>query len=263
MTGVVEAARRRLDLAPIAAIAFGRCAAAAAMLLRMSAKLPLRLELDARGDGPLARVLAEVGVEGDIRGLVSGAQVAGLDGPQDLRVGPVLGKGVLQVRRYGMHGSSYESQVELVTSEIGGDVAHYLSQSEQRRSAVLVGVLVRPEGIEAAGGLIVEALPEAEKETVHLVEKEIAALSSVSRLVADYGIDGMVGQVLGELDPERIETQEVRYSCRCDRARITSKLCVLTREELEELTEADGTLEAECAFCGEVYRLRLEELLPS
>ena len=41
---------------------------------------------------------------------------------------------------------------------IARNVAHYLDTSEQVRSAVLLGAQARPEGIRAAGGLIVQAM---------------------------------------------------------------------------------------------------------
>src|SRR3954452_22198515 len=57
VTDVVEEARERLDLSPVASAALGRCLAGAALLLRLSTKTPTRLVLEIRGDGPLGRVI--------------------------------------------------------------------------------------------------------------------------------------------------------------------------------------------------------------
>src|SRR5688572_18513595 len=166
ITGPLEFIRQRRDLSPVAAAALGRSLAGAAMLLRLSTKTPQRLVLEIRGDGPLRKVMAEADPEGNLRGLVSDPQV---DVPPyadgKLAVGTAIGSGILQVLRE-YPGGRYHSQVELVSGEIGADLAHYLLQSEQTSSAVLVGVLTRPGGVAAAGGLIVETLPGAAPEAV-------------------------------------------------------------------------------------------------
>src|SRR5436309_14242633 len=70
VTDIVEEARGRLDLSPVAAAALGRSLAGAALLLRLAAKTPTRLVLEIRGDGPLGRVIADADQEGNLRGMV-------------------------------------------------------------------------------------------------------------------------------------------------------------------------------------------------
>src|SRR4051812_20393262 len=184
VTEVVEEARGRLDLSPVAAAALGRCLAGAALLLRLATKTPTRLVLEIRGDGPLGRVIAEADQEGNLRGMVGDPHVDVPPTPAGkLAVGRAVGKGMLRVLREHEGGGSYHSQVELVSGEIGEDVAHYLKQSEQSRSAVLLGVLAKPFGVAAAGGMIVEVLPGAPEETIARLEQNIAGIPGVSHLV--------------------------------------------------------------------------------
>lgn len=260
ITAVVEEARLRLDLSPLSTVAFGRCAAAAVMLHRLALKTPARLDIDVRGDGPVGRVLVEVRDDGGLRGLVSQNHAVGERGPQDLRVGPGIGRGLLRIRREDRSGRRYESQVQLVTGEIGVDVAHYLEQSEQRQSAVMLGVLASPDGVQAAGGLLVEAMPDAERQLVTRLERSIDEFGSVSRVLDRDGLEGSVRRLLGDLDAERIERREVRYQCQCRRQGLADSLAVLDRQQLVELISERGTIDAECAYCGQVYRFSLEEL---
>jgi molecular chaperone Hsp33 len=260
ITAVVEEARLRLDLSPLSTVAFGRCAAAAVMLHRLALKTPARLDIDVRGDGPLGRILVEVRDDGGLRGLVSQIHAIGAQGPQDLRVGPAIGRGLLRVRREERSGRRYESQVALVTGEIGVDVAHYLEQSEQRQSAVMVGVLAGPEGVQAAGGLLIEALPDAEPDLVRRLERSIGGFGSVSRALDRDGLDGSVSRLLGGLTTERVERRGVRYECQCRRDGLAESLGVLGRQQLVELVSANGTIDAECAYCGHVYHFELDEL---
>jgi molecular chaperone Hsp33 len=230
------------------------------MLHRLSLKTPARLDVDVRGDGPVGRVLVEVRDDGSLRGLVSRIHAEGVDGPRDLRVGPGIGRGMLRVRREDDHGRRYESQVELVTGEIGVDIAHYLEQSEQRQAAVMLGVLASRDGVQAAGGLLVEALPEAEDPLVDRLERSIAAFGSVSRAFEDGGLEGAVARLLEGFRAERIERRVVRYRCQCLREGLAESLAVLDRQQLVELISERGTIDAECAYCGQVYRFSLEEL---
>jgi molecular chaperone Hsp33 len=215
ITLVLEEARRRLDLSPIAAVALGRSLSAAALIQRISLKMPARVVLEVVGDGPMGKVVAEVDSKGHLRGLVGNPQ---LETPEDgrMRIAPLLGSGFLRVTREEKR-SRYSSQVELVSGELGDDITHYLEQSEQIRSAVLLGVLPRPIGIGAAGGLIVEALPGTEDEVIDQLEENIRTLEGVSSCMDRGGIPALVKAVLQGFDREIVERQPLEYRCRCNR----------------------------------------------
>src|ERR1700730_6710535 len=214
VTDIVREVTDRLDLSPVAAAALGRTVAGAAMLLRLATKTPSRLVLDIRGDGPLGQMLVEIDKSGNIRGTVGNPRVVVPDLPNGkLAVGAAVGAGQLRVLREFGEGGSYHSQVQLVTGEIGDDLAHYLSQSEQSRSAVLVGVLGRKTGVAAAGGLIVEMLPGGAEQTVAQLERNLAGMAGVSWLLDEGGMERVLATVLAGLGPEVKETQPLRYRC--------------------------------------------------
>jgi molecular chaperone Hsp33 len=159
-------------------------------------------------------------------------------------------------------GASYQSQVQLVTGEIGSDLAHYLEQSEQTQSAVLVGVLEKPDGVAAAGGMIVEVLPGAAEHAIAALEANIRGLDGVSRRIESGGLAGLANALLAGLDPEVRETRPLRYRCRCSRERLRQHLILLSADDREHLRHEDGATEAECVFCGEIYRFSAGELRP-
>lgn len=69
----------------------------------------------------------------------------------ELDVGRAIGrKGFLYVVRDVGYAYPDKSTVELVSGEVGGDVAHYLLTSEETPSALLVGVFVGAKGVTAA-----------------------------------------------------------------------------------------------------------------
>jgi len=263
LTDVVQEARDRRDLGPVSTAALGRCMAGAALLLRLATKTPSRLAVEVRGDGPILRVLAEADKEGNLRGLVGEPRVDVPHLPNTkLAVGHAVGKGYLRILREYEGRRGYHSQVELVTGEIGDDLAHYLEQSEQIRSAVLLGVLGKPQGVAAAGGMIVEVLPDASEQAIARLEENVAGIRGVSELLETGGIPHVVETVLAGLDRELKETAPLRYRCRCSREKLLHHLVLLTDDDRDYLRREDGTIDADCVFCGEHYVYTPEELVP-
>lgn len=254
----VETLRVRRDLSPLAAVSIGQLLAGAVLIHRLVAKGGLRLSLEVRGDGPLGRLLAEVDEEGRLRGSVDEVHAESEDGRLGIAAG--IGRGTLRVVRRTVKGT-YESQVELVPAGIGETLTHFLEQSEQIRAAVLLGVLARPTGIAAAGGLVVEALPGADADVLRGVEERIAARSGVSRLLEQGGREALLDDVLGELDREVLEHSTVIYACTCSRESLLERLRELPVEDLEYL-EQQGVAETdvECTYCGSHYIFAAEEL---
>lgn len=264
LTEVVRDVRDRRDMGPVATAALGRCLGGAALLLRLAAKAPTRLSVEVRGDGPILRIFAEADQEGNLRGMVGDARV---DVPHwdnnKLAVGRAVGKGHLWVRRELAGGGSYQSQVELVNGEIGEDLAHYLQQSEQSRSAVLLGVLGKPTGVVAAGGMIVEVLPGAPETLVDALEQNITGIRGISELFDIGGLPLVLDTVLAGMDREVKETTAIRYRCRCSRERLLQHLVLLPADDRDYLRREDGTIDADCVFCGSHYVFTPEELLQS
>lgn len=268
LTPVVEEARERHDLSPIAAVALGRAMAGATLLLRLSVRASRRLTLTVSGDGPIGRIVAEVDSEGNLRGMVGEPQVeieetAEAPVAPGLRIAAAVGRGLLRVRRELVDGSSYESQVVLESGEIGLDLAHFLEQSEQTQSVVLVGVLEGPEGVRAAGGMIVEVMPGAEERAVEQLERNLAVLGGVSRILGETGLEGLRAAVLAGLDPQPIDRREVRFRCPCSREGLLASLVGLPTDDLDAIRDEEGRVEAQCSYCGAHYLYQRGDLTAS
>jgi molecular chaperone Hsp33 len=276
LTEVVESLRQRRDLSPVAAVTLGQLMAGAVLLWRLQLKTPRRLRLEVKGDGPLGRVIAEVDWDGSVRGMVDVPQGT-TEVETEIDVSRALGKGILQVSRE-LESGHHESQVPL---QEGVGVSHqlsfYLEQSEQTASAVLLGVLVQPQGVTAAGGFLVEALPGADEDLVASLETHLASLGSVSRVLAAEGLNGLVGKALGEMERELLEERILLLSCSCDPERYLAHLRALPAEDLDYILTDQATEDAglgtrsqglgepalvvvDCAFCGERYSFSPEDL---
>jgi molecular chaperone Hsp33 len=253
---LLEEVRDRLDLSPTSATVLGRALAGAALLQRFSTGGADRIVLEVVGSGPIRRVVAEADQAGRLRGMVEDPRAATrVDGAGELAVGAELGTGTLRVLRL-REDRSHLSQVSLAGADVGEGLAHYLLQSEQTRSAVMVGALARQQGITAAGGLMVEALPGIPEPLLTEIEGQVGSRKSFSRDLEAGGLDGVLDRLL-PFDREDLEEVDLVYECCCSRDRI--------RRYLEQLkpdvdVPQDGPIDVDCGFCGERYRFSQDEL---
>jgi len=252
----VEEARRRCDLSPLAAVALGRALVSASLLLRFSTKKAGRLSVEVAGDGALGKVVAEATSRGFVRGLVGNPCLPSLSA--------AVGKGVYKVTQSAEDGSGrYESQVRLVSGELGKDLVHYLEQSQQIRSAALLGVLPRPEGVVQAGGVLIEAFPGVAEETLRVLEANLAAVGGeVSAGLEAGGLEGLLSGCLEGFDRRELERHELTYGCGQGREDIRSKLLHLKDEELDEVVDSEGLFTADCAYCARRFTFSRDELVP-
>ena len=259
-TSLTEEARQRHNLSYVATAALGRTMTAGLLLASSMKKEGSRVNLRIEGNGPLGIILVDAGLDGTVRGYVQNPHVELPPNEQGkLDVGGAVGRdGFLYAIRDVGYGYPYSSTVELISGEIGDDVANYLVTSEQTPSALLLGVFVGADGVTAAGGLLLQVLPKAARDEslVELLESRIAHLSGFTPLMrAGKSLNDIMEELLGDLDLVIFpETQMVRFDCRCSFDRVLGALKLLGEAELQDMIEKDEGAEATCQFCGEVYK---------
>ncbi|HIK44920.1 MAG TPA: Hsp33 family molecular chaperone HslO [Leptolyngbyaceae cyanobacterium M65_K2018_010] len=265
-TRLTEVARQRHQLSYVATAALGRTMAAG-LLLASSMKRPQsRVNIRVRGDGPLGGILIDAGLDGTVRGYVDNPTV---ELPPNrvgkLDVGAAVGRqGYVYVVRDVGYGYPYSSTVELVSGEIGEDLTHYLATSEQTPSALVLGVFMGSQGVEAAGGLLLQILPRAaeDEEMVTTLENRLSALTVFTPMLrANKTLPQIFEDLVGDMGLEILpETQLVRFHCPCSFDRMLGALKMLGEEELQDMIEKDHGAEATCHFCNQVYHTDSDQL---
>ena len=260
-TGVVEEARARHQTAPTATAALGRTMTAG-LLIGSMMKEDEQLSIQFMGNGPLKGLVTDANAQGEVRGFVyqHRAHLPIKNGKLD--VGGVVGRGTMAVvRRQQFDKEPYRSVLPIVSGEIGQDIANYLLTSEQVPSAVSLGVFVQPdEAVSAAGGFIIQAMPDADDATLTRIEKAVSQAKPVSDMVrAGLTPWDILSQVLEDFAPTQLDEMPVRFSCRCSRERVQGIIVALGSEEVEELLEKEGRISAACEFCAEQYAFEPEE----
>lgn len=263
-TSVVQEMQVLHNSMPLATVGVGRTMIAS---LLMAAQLKENQEVGVylRGNGPLISIYAEATFEGGVRGYCPNPHYQAPNIEDALKVGKALGFGTLTVSRHQpFQRQPFQGMVDLVTGEVGDDVAHYLVQSQQIRSLVSLGVYLDPYGrVKAAGGFLLEVMPGVEDEVVKKVEDNHAKQTqSVSALLlAGATPRDLVSPLLEGLPFTEIpHPHEVRYFCPCNSQRVQGALSILGIEELEEMIQKEEAAEIICQICGRNYQVQVEDL---
>ncbi len=265
-TRLTEEARQRHKLSYVATAALGRAMSSGLLLASSMKREDSRVNIRIKGDGPLGGLLVDAGLDGTVRGYVTNPSVElPPNAVGKLDVGGAVGhNGYLYVVRDVGYGYPYSSTVELVSGEVGEDVAHYLVTSEQTPSALLVGVFVGSEGVTASGGILLQVMPKAARDEalVQTLDSRVSQLSGFTPLLRQgKAIPEIFQDLLGDMGLTIFpEVQMVRFNCRCSFNRVLGALKLLGVDELQDMIEKDDGAEATCDFCGEVYRANCDQL---
>ncbi len=264
-TDVVEELRRLHECSPTATAAMGRAATITAMLGMDLKSEGESITLQIRGDGPGSPVIAVCDRPGTVR-CSSGNPSADVASRPDghLDVGAWIGRdGQLAVIKGYELKDPFVGITELCSGEIAEDVAHYFYYSEQTPTVVMLGVLVeRDRSCAASGGLLIQALPDADDADLQKMQEAVDQLPPVSELIQrGENPASILTHFFSAFAPRILDETEVRYECSCSREKMERVLASLPGKDVVEMAEEDGGAEIVCQFCNKKYPFSAEELM--
>lgn len=261
-TALVNEANKNVAAYPTAAAAIGRTLTATVM---MGSMLKGRETVTVRinGGGPIGFIVADANAFGEVRGYASNPHVHFQYDSGKLNVGMAVGTAgdIYVTKDLGLK-DYFTGQVPLQTGEIGDDFTYYFAQSEQIPSAVGLGVLVNPENeVVAAGGFIVQVLPNASEQTLTTIEQSLSSIKPVSDMI-EKGMtpEDMIAEIVGQNNVKVLETMPLSFKCHCNKDKFVQGLAALGNAELDEMIKEDNGAEAICHFCMQKYQFSAQEL---
>lgn len=262
-TGTVAEAQRRHQTWPTASAALGRAMTGGLMLgamLKGDNKVTLKIE----GGGPIGAILVDSDAAGRVRGYVSNPQTqidSSIKGKLNVK-GAVGTEGMLSiVKDLGMK-ENFTGQSPIVSGEIAEDLTYYFAVSEQVPSSVGLGVLVDTDNsILAAGGFIVQLMPNTDEETIAKLEQQLGSIEPVSTMIQrGLSPEEILEEVLGKGNVRILDKMPVTFDCNCSKERFAEGILGLGEGEIRDMIEEQGMAEAQCHFCLETYHYSKEEL---
>ena len=150
----------------------------------------------------------------------------------------------------------------LISGEIAEDFAEYFAKSEQKNTAVALGVLVDKNGVKSAGGYIITPMPDATDEEISKIEQSIFKAGAISKMLdKNMTLLEIAKAVTGDENVQLIEENITPvYECDCSKEHMEDGLATLDKDVLKEMIEEDGKAELVCHFCNKKYEFSKEEL---
>ena len=229
--------------------------------------------LQLKGDGAIRMLVADVTSRGEVRayaGFDSAAvkKLAKRKKDQSNSFYHLLGKGYMAFTVDPGNGidNRYQGIVELKGESIVDAVQHYLTQSEQIKTAFRL--CVHPQdGHWRTGAIMIQQMPD---EGGKNVETSIEDWTRAAMFLDTCTEGEMLSPVLSTADVlYRLFNEEgvrvytpihIRFKCRCTRERVVDILRTIPRSELDEICAKDGKVSITCEFCSEKYDFSPDQL---
>ena len=262
-TETVREAQERHATWPSSTVALGRTLIAA-QILAANEKGDAKITVKVLGDGKMGGIVAVARPDGQVKGYVHNKELDYRKASTDeAYVGELVGNGFFVVTKDLGLRTPYTGQVDLITGEIGEDLAWYFVESEQTPSSVGLNVLLdfQKDTVKSAGGFMLQALPGAMDEEIAEIEANIKAMPAISTILAEENplkvlLDGIYGQMAYKI----LDESGLSYECDCSKTRFREGLAALGAKELNAMIEEDHDCQVVCQFCERKYEFSESEL---
>lgn len=263
-TNLVEKARKIHDLSPLATASFGRMLTITSIMGTEMKHQKDKLTVQIKGNGPIEMMVATTNYFPQVKGYVINPQVdLPLNEFGKLDVGGAVGQdGYINVIKDIGLKKPYIGISPLISGEIADDFANYFVHSEQRNSAVALGVLVDKNGVKSAGGYLINPMPDAKEEEIAKVEQAIFQAGAMSKMLdQQLSLQQIAQKITGDENVEMIEEDITPvYLCDCSKEHFERALATIGKGELQNLIQTDGQAELVCHFCNKKYHFSKEDL---
>ncbi len=184
----------------------------------------------------------------------------------------LFGKGYLAITfDQATSGERYQGIVPLEGASLAQAAETYFAQSEQIPSLIRIAVGHDAQGT-VAGGLMLQHLAEGEdgRERLHtrLDHPEWEAVAILGATISHHELERrelpletIVWRLFNEEAVRLFGGPSLTRGCRCEVAHIRSVLSRFPAEEQLAMTEPDGTIAVDCAFCSTIFRIHAKDLV--
>jgi len=227
-----------------------------AVLVRETMAPDNRLQAILQGDNPRARMIADTHPDGATRGLI---QL-----PAEVNEMPIGEQGLLQVARTLHNGALHQGVVRVPSSSnsVSSAFMAYMQDSEQTVTMMAVGCHVSNGEVVAAGGYMVQLLPEVEEGPLAVMTERLKDFVDIVPLLARgrASPEELLRETLYGMAYTKVGDREVSFGCRCSPERLVQSLASLPRADIESLMEGGKPLEIECDYCRTRYDFTQQQL---
>lgn len=230
---------------------------AAAAILGETLKFDGLLTLQARGNGAIPLIMAEIDNLGHVRGIVKqGDQQI----PSAGTLPEVIGNGVLVLTIDPKNGERYQGIVPLEKATLSECLSDYFERSEQ-----LSTKLVLFSNTHMCSGVLLQALPmQLQKDEDVRHESWSTAIQFLNTLSAQESFEldhnTVLHRLFNEMQCKIFGGKTIQFHCHCSRKRSAVAVNSLGLNDARELIDENGAIDINCDFCGTAYQFKKDDL---
>jgi len=222
----------------------------------------IRLNIDC--SGPIQGLTVEANAFGEVRGFLKNVPIPLAQPLESFDLASFFGRGILSVTRH-IQGARRpdEGRVKLTYGNIAKDLAHYHLTCRQLPTAINLSVKFdRIGSITGAGGLALQALPDADDRVLCELEERFTRLPSVgAQFSGDTDPQDFIRHHFNDYGPEITSNRRIEFMCHCNRDRLSEMLALLPVDELEDiLAKGPFPMTVRCHYCNSAYEFGRSEL---
>lgn len=115
--------------------------------------------------------------------------------------------------------------------------------------------LVKDEGGSGEGGVLTPAdlLHSDEEENWNRANILLDSVEEIELIGPTVHPTDLLVRLFHEESPRVFEPQPVKFGCTCSEARVRESLSIYSAKDIAHMTKDDGTVTADCQFCGAHY----------
>jgi molecular chaperone Hsp33 len=224
-----------------------------------------QVSLKIRCQGPIKGLSVEGNAFGEVRGYLSRVPIPIEKPLKNFDLAPFFGEGVLSVtRQYKDAKQPFTGEVSLEYGNIALDLANYYLKSEQIPTAFNLSIKFDREGVvTGAGGVFLQAMPDAGDAVLTHLENLVAAMPSMGEAFeAGTEPKAVIESVFAEHGPRFLGDHRVEFMCHCNRTRLATMLSMLPEDDLSDISKnGPFPLEIRCHYCNTTYPFNQEEIV--
>lgn len=224
-----------------------------------------QLTLQAQTEAGVINLLACDYKDGALRGYVDFDRERLASQPQEPSLMALFGQGYLAITFDLPHPRGRnQGIVPLEGGSLAEAVQNYFFQSEQIPTLIRVAI-DECDGRIAAGGLLVQHLPEGEegRERLHVqldhpewehVEIMGSSITPAELTEATLPLEDVLWRLFSESDEVRVLSgKPCVKGCRCNEDHIRDVIARFPKEDKEDMVDKEGNIAIDCAFCSKTF----------
>jgi len=226
----------------------------ATILFRETMAPDLRVQGILRGAAQ-GTLIADSAPEGKTRGLLQTKEQAPVLATEGAR---------LQMMRSLKNGAINQGVVAVPP---GGGITHaamaYMKESEQVDTMLAVGTVLDPEGaVVAAGGYLVQLLPELGRGPLALMAERLEDFRTIEHLLSEtFTPEWLRDELLYGMPFTPLDKTPLAFECWCSEERLLGALASLDRREIQAMIDDGDPLEIACDYCTKEYLIQPTKLV--